>query len=263
MSDVSLVPAGNDRAVLQGLTLPAKPPARIYIGDAQYRIVAPTISLPPVPQVVKAVLNWTGPAANVAKNVFHIFCPSGFSLSNATNLLNLANAVHSALSSGTPIPASVSQSWHMNNVTVSDLSGSGAKAVSTVPFVAGNDPASALSPQVSVCISWEAGSTWKGGKLRTYLPGIPTDAVQSVGSSQVTSTYAIQLAQEALSFMNNIDALTVASLTGFTLGSVSYYSGHAVRPTPIFRDFIGARVHERLDSQRRRSGKESAFGSTP
>jgi hypothetical protein len=51
--------------------------------------------------------------------------------------------------------------------------------------------------------------------------------------------------------------------TGVTLGTVSHYTGHAVRPTPVWRTFIDVRVHERLDSQRRRSGKESTFATTP
>jgi hypothetical protein len=48
-----------------------------------------------------------------------------------------------------------------------------------------------------------------------------------------------------------------------TLGTISYHTGHAVRPTPLFREYINVAVHERIDSQRRRSGRESAFGVIP
>jgi hypothetical protein len=47
------------------------------------------------------------------------------------------------------------------------------------------------------------------------------------------------------------------------LGTISYQTAHAPRPTPVFRAFGVPHVHERLDSQRRRSGKESTFGSVP
>jgi hypothetical protein len=47
------------------------------------------------------------------------------------------------------------------------------------------------------------------------------------------------------------------------LGTISYQTGHSPRPTPLFRPFGDAHVHERLDSQRRRSGRESLFPAVP
>jgi hypothetical protein len=66
----------------------------------------------------------------------------------------------------------------------------------------------------------------------------------------------------ASSFRNNINASVVSTFTP-TLGTISYQSGHAPRPTPLWRSFLPPRIHERMDSQRRRNGKESSFPSIP
>jgi hypothetical protein len=47
------------------------------------------------------------------------------------------------------------------------------------------------------------------------------------------------------------------------LGTLSFQTAHAVRPTPVFRPFGAAHVHERMDSQRRRSGRENLFPVVP
>jgi hypothetical protein len=46
-----------------------------------------------------------------------------------------------------------------------------------------------------------------------------------------------------------------------TLGTISHYAHHAILDPPIWRPFIAAHVHERIDSQRRRNGKEVLFPS--
>lgn len=264
MTDTTLVPAGPGRSALVGLELPSPPPARIYIGAQQYRLAAPNISLPPAANMVKTVLNWVGPLATVAKNVLHIATPPGFSTTDAVKLLDLANAVHGLFPVSTSIAnQTVSNAWTLQNVMCGDLSGSGAQAVSTHAATPGAVTGNVYPPQTAVCISWEVGTTYKGGKPRTYVAGIPMTATSTEGSSTISSAYATAMAQGGLQLMNGIDGLTVDSLTGFVLGLLSYRTGHTVRPTPLFHPFVGVRVHERLDSQRRRSGKESGFPETP
>jgi hypothetical protein len=259
MTDVSLIPAGRGRIVVQGVDLPTPPPARIYISGNLYRIAAPQITLPPINNVVKAVLNWVGPGAALAKNILHIGTPTMFITSNATALLDLANAIHTVVAAPPSVPGNIASSWKMNNVTVKDLSGSGAQATSTHAATTGGNVSDSLPPQTSIVLSWEVPITYRGGKPRTYLPGIPSSAISPAGSSAVSGSYAQNMETAALQFLNGIESMIVDAIEGFTAGLVSYYHDHAVRPTPVYNPFEGVRVHERLDSQRRRSGKESSF----
>lgn len=259
MSELALVPVGRNRLAITGLELPSPPPARIYIQGNLYRVAAPQITLPPIAHVVKAVLNWVGPAAAVAKNILHIGTPTMFTTSNAASLLDLANAIHTTLATAPAVPGSIAADWTMNNVTVHDLSGSGAQATSTHAPTVGGSVAPTLPPQNAVALSWQVPLTYRGGKPRTYLPGVPTNATAPAGSSELSGTYVSNLENAAHQFLNGIESMIVDAIEGFTLGLLSYYTGHAVRPSPVYNPFEGVRVHQRMDSQRRRSGKESAF----
>jgi hypothetical protein len=118
---------------------------------------------------------------------------------------------------------------------------------------AGTDVSGADDPG-SVCavISWLANVYWRGGKPRTYLPGLRTaDRSGAIGLS-VAGAAAID--GNAGLFMADINALAPAGFTSTALGFVSFRSGLADRVPPIFFPFTGHRVHLRLGTQRRRLG---------
>ena len=104
-----------------------------------------------------------------------------------------------------------------------------------------------------VVLSWLTTVYWRGGKPRTYLPGLFT----GVTSNQVdiTGGYVTSIGGAAANFRNDINALTSGTITGTTLGFVSFNSGNAPRPAPLFFPFTGVRIHARIGSQRRRLGK--------
>jgi hypothetical protein len=119
-----------------------------------------------------------------------------------------------------------------------------------------------LAPQSAVCWSWSIAASYRGGKPRTYLPGIPQSALSDPNGAAITPTYATALEGYGVAFKSAVNSITV-SPSGIELGSPSYFLHNAVRPTPIFFPFLACTVHERVDSQRRRSGKESSYGHYP
>lgn len=260
-----LVFAGPSRAVLQGVPRPQAPPTRIYLGDLVYKLQAPRVALPPIVNVAKVVLNWANLAGRFAKNVMHIKTPAtGYPTSDPAKLLDLANFLMNTLTGSTPLAANISSNWTLNGITASDLGGTTASATSTVSALPGTNATAPLPPQVAVCLSWQVAESYRGGKPRTYLPGIPTAGLLTTGSSQLSAAYAAALESAAVTFRGLIAGHTPSGASGpLALGAVSYYHGHAVRPTPVFFTFIDVKVHERLDSQRRRSGAESIFPVTP
>jgi hypothetical protein len=86
--------------------------------------------------------------------------------------------------------------------------------------------------------------------------------VTTPGGSGLIPSMALAAETAAATFRTGINSAVIATFTPI-LGTISYQSGHAARPTPLFRPFLVPKVHERVDSQRRRLGKEASFGVVP
>jgi len=241
---------------------PEHPPTRIYVSGFTYKIVEPRLPRPPVPHTVKCVLKWTGPDSKIANNIFYILCGTGADTTIPTFLTGIGDAVMTAIAASTLFNG-VASVWSLSSCTVHDNTGlSSSVGISTHAPIPGLSSAAPLPPQVAVCISWAIGASYRGGKPRWYIPGVPGTAVTTPGGSTMAGTYAANLETVAEFVRANVNSSTVSGFS-LSLGTISYQTGHAARPTPLFRPFTGSRVHERLDSQRRRNGKESAVGSVP
>jgi hypothetical protein len=105
----------------------------------------------------------------------------------------------------------------------------------------------------SICLSWLSTVYWRGGKPRSYMPGVST--AQVTNNYQVTPTTITGYGTAAAAFRTAINALTATSITGTSLGFVSFNSGNAPRGTPLFFAFSGVKIHGRLATQRRRLGR--------
>lgn len=147
-------------------------------------------------------------------------------------------------------------------VTLIDLSSNSAPVGGATLSLAGNGANPSLPAQVCVGVRWTIQLRYRGGHPRTYLNGVPG----SWQFSQKTITTAAQsaLATAAANFRTDINA--TAGATGpFELGTVSYYQGTDPvtgkpmrRVAPLFIPFTGASVDIRLDTQRRRLGRDVA-----
>lgn len=262
MSDASVVLFDPTRAVIQGLDLPSPPPTRVTISGHTYRLQAPRAVLPPLVNAMKVILNWAGPTATVARNIFFVNRVSGSgSTSDPTFLNAVANQIMTSWATSN-LNSKVGPEWTLQSATVKDLGGTTAQSTSTAASIPGTNSGTSMAPGVSIALSWQIAETYRGGKPRTYLPGVPSNATTAPGGSTIGGTFATQLDAAATLFLNDFNSHSVLS-TSLQLGTVSYHTSHAVRPTPVFRAWFGVRIHERLDSQRRRNGKESAFPVTP
>jgi hypothetical protein len=217
---------------------------------------------PPLPTTVKIELNWTSDGIAVAHNIAYGQFGTGVDTTDDTTLLDTANAMMTSYASS-GLPAQLSEHWGLSSVTVSDNGGtSEAVQISTHARVPGTDASTPFPPQVAVCASWQISARYRGGKPRWYLPGITMNAVSASYGSALLASWATATASALASLESSFNS---SSPNGhdIILGTISYRTGNAPRVTPVFRVFNLPKVHERLDSQRRRSGKESAFGVEP
>lgn len=219
-----------------------------------------SIPKPPLAKTAHIDVRWTAAQPGIsAHNILYVYAPGASDQIAPSDLALIATAVV-----GTSAPTglrrllpSIGTNWTLAQVTVADNGGSTAVST-TLPALAGTGGVTGLPPNVAVCLSWSINARYRGGKPRTYLAGPPNTATTTQGYGDITTTYASALRNAAQSMLNDINAASVgASL--LTLGTISYSHNKAPRPVPLFVPFIGVHVHQRMDSQRRRLGKESSF----
>jgi len=131
----------------------------------------------------------------------------------------------------------------------------GGELVSTVTPTAWSGTAAQASPigSVALVLSWQSGVYWRGGKPRSYMP-IPTGAI-TAATDTLSATARTNWTTAGNNFRTAMNGLTSGTITGTTMGFVSFRSGNAERGTPLFFSISGVVVHPRVGSQRRRDGK--------
>lgn len=141
----------------------------------------------------------------------------------------------------------------VRNVDSWDLSSPAGASASAAVNHPGTRAGPAWTNDVATCISWKVNYRWRGGHPRTYLPG-PTTSDVTAGRlwASTFETLAETSASDFLSIIN------VATMLGgpLSLVAVRYYSGGALLETPLVLPIVGSTVHSRVDTQRRRLGKE-------
>lgn len=144
----------------------------------------------------------------------------------------------------------------VTEVKCTDLSSStGAVAEAGFADAGGVTSSGALAVSSAVVLSWAISRRYRGGHPRTYLPGIPANVTTNYKNLTGAAQTAFQAAGAA--FLTACNAITIAG--GSTeLVCVHYYQNKEPFPGgPVFDPITACSVHSRLDSQRRRLGKET------
>jgi hypothetical protein len=110
-----------------------------------------------------------------------------------------------------------------------------------------------LTASVAVCLSWKISRRYRGGHPRTYLCGIPDSVTANV--QQLSAGAVTNYLSDATGFMNAVNAIVLGGAT-VSLGCVHYIRNGLPLSPGEFDTIQSAAVHPRLDSQRRRTGKE-------
>lgn len=203
-------------------------------------------ALPPVPRVIKTVVNFTINTVP-ACNVLHIQYAGA--VPNNTQMALIAQNVHSYWSQNFIIlilPGTILQS-----VVCQDLSGPlGAQGNHTVA-IPGSAAGAPIPASNAVVGSWSIANRYRGGKPRTYISGLQQSELadpQHWNAQTVTS-----FTNAFTGFMNSINGMaTPAGVGPFVLGCVHYKSNHASLVNPTFDPFTGVQVRSNVRSQRGR-----------
>lgn len=101
-------------------------------------------------------------------------------------------------------------------------------------------------------LSWVTNVYWRGGKPRTYLPGLMASFV--LNNKQLTTAAQAAFQNTGNSFHTAVNALNAGVITQVQHGFVSFFSGGQERDPSSFFPISGCRVHLRIGTQRGRLG---------
>lgn len=205
--------------------------------------------LPPAPLGVRVKLsgtNQTLPWVNILFLQYSGGPPTG------TDLTTLASAVRTAWT--TNVAPAMHAQVALTGVDCQDIASTTGASGSWSGSAPGTGSGTAYLPvNVAICVSWKVSLRWRGGHPRNYWPGTVQTNVSA--GNQWLPAYLTILQTAAANFHTALNALTLNGNP--TLHVVySYYHGNALRPTPIPMVVNSTAVHPRVDTMRRRLGKE-------
>lgn len=141
----------------------------------------------------------------------------------------------------------------LEEVDVVDLTSATSQSGTVASVHPGTRTGGGLGAQVALVSSWIAPLRYRGGHPRNYWPG-GTAADLATPATWINASLT-QFENGFAAFLTAINAIN-AGTSPVQFGLLSYHTGHVLRPTPLFVAYTGVTVHPRLDTQRRRLGKE-------
>jgi hypothetical protein len=164
----------------------------------------------------------------------------------------IANAVRAAYNTNFAPMLNTATTAQLFEVT--DLASSvGATGSNNTAVTGSGGVVTTLSVSLAAVVSWKSALHFRGGHARTYFPFRLASDVLS--GNQLLGTYATGLQAAATAFLAALTNQTTGTIT-YTLAMLSYHSHNTPRPVPLSFAITAAQVHSRIDTQRRRLGKE-------
>jgi hypothetical protein len=113
-----------------------------------------------------------------------------------------------------------------------------------------------IADQCCVALSWVIPLAYRGGKPRSYLPGVVSADLLDPAHIDPTAVTAYAAAGAAFRTAVNADTISGSHYVQ-SLGTVSFFTANAPRAVGLFVPYSSVKVHNRLDTMRRRLGRET------
>lgn len=101
-------------------------------------------------------------------------------------------------------------------------------------------------------ISWNSQVYWRGGKPRSYVPGV--GSAETTDGKTLINTAVLNAQNAGTAMHTAINALSAPTITQTTHGFCSFMSGGVALEPGVFYPILGAAVHKRIGTQRSRLG---------
>jgi hypothetical protein len=186
-------------------------------------------------------------------NVMWLFL-SGSGEVTHSDLLSLANSVADIYAED--LLPQLSADSFLNSVQL-QFWGGGEPQSAAVGVGAGGSKTTAITPgNVAACVSWAISPSYSGGHPRTYLCGVVLADI--LNSQLFEPTFVGDLTSAANAFHEDIESIDPpgSGITEVEHGVVSFQRNLEWREPPVFYRIQGAIVDSRIDTQRRRLGRD-------
>lgn len=184
-------------------------------------------------------------------NVFHCHTDDP-GITTSAGVLDFITAFKNALS-GTTLLANFSNTLHVTQFQgIVQLDADHAVESQLTASLDGGSSTTALPANECIVLSWLTSAYWRGGKPRTYLPGLTTSFIDT--NHSLADSFKSSVLTQAKAFRTAVNAITTAAVDETRMGFLSYASNKVWRPTPLFIAFDDVTIHDRLGTQRRRLG---------
>jgi len=115
----------------------------------------------------------------------------------------------------------------------------------------GDDGADAVGAAPSAVISWATRGGWRGGRPRTYMPGLTINSFDTVG--RLSDSFVSTLKNSAETFLANANDMSHGDIATCELGFMHSQLHDVWLDPAVFFPFIGVQVHPFPRTQRRRA----------
>jgi len=206
-------------------------------------------ALPPALGIAKITVKQTLAGVNVY-NVLHAYMNNNAAVPQS-ELDSLASTVRAAwVTNVLPLQGGAVT---LSDVQVVDLTnefglGSVASGSNVGTATGTNLPANACT-----CWSWKILNRYRGGHPRTYIAGLTSSNI--LNANTIAATHRTAHATAAAAVRTAINGVSANGGTAL-MCAVSYYKDKVLRPAGIALVFTGVSVDDRIDSQRRRLGRD-------
>lgn len=206
----------------------------------------------PAPGVARFAITQTM-AGRTCENIYHVIKQEAVTAYTLAELTSIATAF------GTWHKTSVlplqSNYVTLTGVVGLDLGSSSGLSVSVPETGVGTASGTALPASVAACLSWSQGVHYRGGHPRTYIMGLST--VDIASANTLTGSYMSSLQAAGNTLITNISAISGIGGGPAALCCLHRTLGKVTLNPPQAGIIFGASVFARIDSQRRRLGKET------
>jgi hypothetical protein len=223
-------------------------------------------TLPPAPGTIKLILSGHN-TLNTWKfsNILHgqKADASAWSTSDFTALWTVLSLTTGTTNPLLGIAAAQDSDIVWSQATGVELSATGLSSVQPLNVSGALTGASniGIPPNGCAVASWQIARRLRGGHPRTYFAGVVQSQMNTMPGVTFTTAGQSAWLSAMQNFLTRFNAISIGTPL-FVLGALSYYD-KAVNPTPphlrttpVFFPFQSVKMHPRLDSQRRRLGKE-------
>lgn len=201
--------------------------------------------LPPA-DVSRIDVNYTYELAECT-NVFHLYTPGG-----STDPVDLLALLGAFVSDGVlELITNMSTALQVTTARISYSDGSAAIVVEGgFSSINGDHEADVLPASDCCVVSWLGGWSYRGGKPRTYVPGLTVDRLSSTQSLDLG--FCSSQASQAIAMIAAVAAIP-GSHPAYPSVALGALLGNTVSSAGTFAPYTGAVVRPQIGEQRRRN----------